>query len=282
MDAQEPKRDLVELTVPRVEASLTIMKRQSLLRDIIRRQPKTTTALRLKLSALRSWRLYTYEVLRRLFSNDELATEFSSVPIEKITTEMTLHQQNTRCQTSAFNLHNSLASILDRLELYPESKPNLQPDAITSGTSIVEHLAIHFHVFASQLGGRQKDREAFAITDEYDLQDIFRALLWLFFDDIRPEEYTPSYAGKSSKIDFILKKERIVVELKMTNRNLRDKKVGDQLIIDIERYRSHPDCQTIICFVYDPEHFVKNPVGLENDLSRRQDNLDVKVIVSPK
>ena len=34
---------------------------------------------------------------------------------------------------------------------------------------------------------------------------------WFFdfaFDDIRPEEYTPSYAGGSSRIDFLLKDEK--------------------------------------------------------------------------
>jgi hypothetical protein len=35
------------------------------------------------------------------------------------------------------------------------------------------------------------------LKDEYDVQDLLYALLRIFFDDVRPEEWTPSFAGKS-------------------------------------------------------------------------------------
>ncbi|WP_245394188.1 hypothetical protein [Pectobacterium parvum] len=54
------------------------------------------------------------------------------------------------------------------------------------------------------------------------------------------------------------------------------------MIIDIARYKSHPDCETLICFVYDPEERVANPVGLESDLERNTSDIKVKVIISPK
>jgi DNA-binding sugar fermentation-stimulating protein len=47
------------------------------------------------------------------------------------------------------------------------------------------------------------------------------ALLQLYYDDIRPEEYTPSYAGRASRMDFLLKREKIVVEVKKARSNLR-------------------------------------------------------------
>ncbi len=70
-----------------------------------------------------------------------------------------------------------------------------------------------------------------------------------------------------------------MVEVKMTSETLRDAKIGEQLIIDIERYQARPDCQTLVCFVYDPGHHLKNPKGLEADLSRKHDKLTVQVIV---
>jgi hypothetical protein len=91
-----------------------------------------------------------------------------------------------------------------------------------------------------------------------------------------------SYAGKSSKVDFFLKAEGIVIEVKMTRERLDGKKIGDELIIDIERYRKMPGCHLLICFVYDPEHRIQNPVGFENDLSRTEGDLAVQVIVLPK
>ena len=114
------------------------------------------------------------------------------------------------------------------------------------------------------------------------MQDLLHALLRLNFDDIRPEEWTPSYAGKSARMDFLLKAEQVVVETKKTRKGLDAKELGDQLIIDIQRYQSHPDCKTLFCFVYDPEARIANPVGIENDLSKTYNGLDVIVQIEPK
>jgi len=110
---------------------------------------------------------------------------------------------------------------------------------------------------------------------------LLSALLRIEFDDVRPEEWTPSYAGKSARVDFLLKAESIVIEVKKTRKSLGMAKVGDELLIDITRYASHPSCGSLVCFVYDPELRIGNPDGLEADLTRVHDGLDVRVIVSP-
>lgn len=104
------------------------------------------------------------------------------------------------------------------------------------------------------------------------------ALLKIYFDDIRPEEWTPSYAGGASRMDFLLKKEKIVIETKKTRANLTDRNIGTELIVDIDRYKEHPDCELLFCFVYDPDGRIGNPRGLEIDLSK--ENGRVKTIVS--
>ena len=83
-----------------------------------------------------------------------------------------------------------------------------------------------------------------------------------------------------TRVDFLLKNEKIVIEVKKTRQGLADKELGDQLIIDVERYKTHPDCQKLICFVYDPEERIGNPNGIINDLNR-QHNGFVKVIIQP-
>src|SRR5258708_13814784 len=107
-----------------------------------------------------------------------------------------------------------------------------------------------FHHVARHLRCRHAKRPTLAIEDEYDVQDLLHALLRIHFDDIRAEEWTPSYAGGSSRMDFLLKNEKTVVEVKKTNKNLEERKVGDQLLIDIKRYEVHPDCRKLVCFVY--------------------------------
>ncbi|MEI6002257.1 hypothetical protein H3V53_35580 [Paraburkholderia bengalensis] len=37
------------------------------------------------------------------------------------------------------------------------------------------------------------------MTDEYDVQDLLHGVLHLEFDDIRPEEWCPSYAGTGTR-----------------------------------------------------------------------------------
>lgn len=143
-------------------------------------------------------------------------------------------------------------------------------------------LAESFHRVVVRLCDRRKDREPVIINDEYDVQYIFAALLESQFDDVRLEEYTPSYAGGTTRVDFFLKKESTFIETKMTRVGLADHKLGDELIIDIEHYKQRADCKSLLCFVYDPEHRLKNPRGLENDLSKQHDSMAVTVLVRPK
>lgn len=146
----------------------------------------------------------------------------------------------------------------------------------------VRHILGGFHVVARQLRIRHAGRHTLEISDEYDVQDLLGALLRLDFDDVRPEEWTPSYAGGSSRMDFLLKRERIVVEVKKTRAGLSDRELGEQLIIDIARYKASPDCSTLVCFVYDPEGIVKNPRGLAADLEALGTNeLGVQVLIEP-
>ena len=148
---------------------------------------------------------------------------------------------------------------------------------------VLQRICSKFHLIVRKLRNRHSSRETLDVTDEYDVQDLLSALLVLYFDDVRPEEWTPSYAGKSARMDFLLKKEKIVVEVKMTRKGLADKEVGDQLIIDIERYKKHPDCDTLICFVYDPDGRIANPQGLSGDLqSQSKDDLEVIVLINSR
>jgi len=147
---------------------------------------------------------------------------------------------------------------------------------------LVEQICSRFHLVAKQLKTRHRDRESLPVNDEYDAQDLLHALLHIYFDDIRPEEWTPSYAGGCSRVDFLLKDEKIIIEVKKTRQTLKAKNVGEELIIDSQRYRTHPDCKKLLCFVYDPDGWISNPRGLENDLNKKDDDFEIKVLIVPK
>lgn len=62
-----------------------------------------------------------------------------------------------------------------------------------------------FFKVARQLRNRHDNRDTINISDEYDVQDLLHALLLIFFDDVRPEEWTPTYAGGALRMDFLLR-----------------------------------------------------------------------------
>ena len=144
----------------------------------------------------------------------------------------------------------------------------------------LENIFNRFHKVVRQLRTRYKDRQTLSVSDEYDVQDLLHALLVLYFDDVRAEEWTPSYAGGASRMDFLLKDCQTVVEVKKTRQSMTAKDLGEQLIIDKEKYKSHPDCKMLYCFVYDPDGFLGNPVGIKKDLEAGNEDF-IKVIIKP-
>lgn len=191
---------------------------------------------------------------------------------------------------NAINAYTSyLIALTDEIKKNPEFiiSSEVQSDdqavPIPSALARIEKLCRRFHRVASQLRNRHLNRPTIAIEDEYDVQDLIHALLKLEFDDIRAEEWTPSYAGSSARTDFLLKQEKVVMEIKKTRNGLGDKELGEQLIIDIEKYQSHPDCRSLLCFVYDPEGRIGNPQGIIKDLeSRNTGSIDLKIIIEPQ
>lgn len=187
-----------------------------------------------------------------------------------------------------------LVSLKEGIEKNPEIYENFllenktnqknlnQPDT-SSSINVVRKICSRFHIVAKQLRDyRHENRDTIIIEDEYDVQDLLHALLKIFFNDIRPEEYTPSYAGKSSRIDFLIKREKIAIEIKKTREGLIGKQIADQLFIDIERYKkSHPSCEYLFCFVYDPENLIQNPIGFEKDINEKHKG-EAEVLVCPK
>jgi hypothetical protein len=158
----------------------------------------------------------------------------------------------------------------------------LRGGELGNAATLIDAICARFHLVVRQLRVRHSDRSTLDVNDEYDIQDLLHSLLLLFFEDVRAEEYTPSYAAKSARMDFLLRNEAIVVEAKMSRPGLTGKQVGEQLILDIARYQIHPNCKMLFCLVYDPDGRIQNPRGLESDLSGKQNGIEVKVYVIPK
>lgn len=160
---------------------------------------------------------------------------------------------------------------------YAPSRPSAPANPVLLG------ICEHFHRAIGHLVHRRKGKHPIVFRDEYDVQDVFGTIIKCCYEDVRDEEWTPSYAGRSKKIDFVIADIRTAAELKRA-RNGQD--VARELAEDIMFYKRKEGVDTLVCFVYDPDNiFRKDAAQIEKDLSghHTQDghSLDVIVIIRP-
>ncbi|MEP7151015.1 MAG: hypothetical protein ABI856_04850, partial [Nitrospira sp.] len=162
-------------------------------------------------------------------------------------------------------------------------KTTTQSNETETGTlDMLRRICARFHLVARQLRLRKEYRPTIEITDEYDLQDLFYALLRLQFDEVGTEELAPGYANGARRTSYLLDWDRIVVVVKQTRSGLSTKDLSEQVKSDAAHYSIRPNGITLLCFIYDPEGRVGNPRGLEADLTSVSDTYMVEVIVAPK
>lgn len=268
-----------------VEAKVTKIMESARAIEILERQRAAIDGLR---SSRRSqeftkWQRDTEVAVQKVFGTDSRhSTDFSGIRYSPMVFSL---GGNSDSEFHEAHLHgldkaNSvLASMVDEIREYDLDSDMDSPTRILGA---LEQVCLRFHMVARQLRVRYSNRTTLEIDDEYDVQDLLHALLKLNFDDVRREEWTPSYAGGSARADFLLKEESVVIEVKKTRQGLSVSDIGAQLLVDIARYQTHPDCRQLVCFIYDPEVRIGNPIGLERDLEKTPAKMPVRVIVGPK
>lgn len=206
------------------------------------------------------WLTYCERFLRLEFPDDPQTIEFSEI-----------------AKKANGNDVEKLDRLIGILKAFADLPPTVQSDNIDE---ILEKIFTNFHRCARSILNRYQKRDTLEIKDEYDVQDLLQGILRLFIDDVRPEDYVPSYAGGNSRTDFYLPQYNTYIETKMTRNGLQDREVGEQLAIDIARYGDK--CQTLICFIYDKGSLLSNPYGLISDLEALgADRVHVKVYIAP-
>lgn len=166
-------------------------------------------------------------------------------------------------------------------DLQQSSKEETVEENTQTPLKTLEFLFKKFHVVAKGLTKRHDSRTTLRINDEYDIQDLLRSLMMLYFDDIRIEQWTPGYASKSVKMDFLLNREQIVVECKMTRFNHNERKISDELIVDIARYVKDARCKKLVCLIYDPGDFIENKSVLSDLEDKSNSAFSVHIYVVP-
>lgn len=166
----------------------------------------------------------------------------------------------------------------------PSVAPVTQPPAGMEDATrnLLRKICTRFHLVARQLRLRKEYRPTLEINDEYDLQDLFYALLRLQFDEVGTEEWSPNYADGARRTTYLLDWDRTAVVVKQTRPGLSTKDLAEQVKVDAAHYSARPNGKTLLCFIYDPDGRIGNPRGLEADLTTVGDTYAVEVIVAPK
>ncbi len=154
-------------------------------------------------------------------------------------------------QSSSYVSLEEVKGTVDALVLRIKRNPTFfvegQDQIKTSKTSDLHNglntVMERFHPVVMQLRKRHSNRNTLDVNDEYDVQDLFHSLLKLYFRDVRPEEWNPSYAGSSSRSDFLLPEINTIIEVKKTRQSMTDRDLGEQLTL--QRYLRHFTCLII-------------------------------------
>jgi hypothetical protein len=148
------------------------------------------------------------------------------------------------------------------------------PNALTTLDGLLRRLPRAVR----QLRVRHADRPAFRVEDEYDLGDLLRALLPLYFDDVRPEGRTPSYAP-DTRTDFVLAPQETAVTVKCVRGSGCEPALAEQLREDVAYYERRGGVRRLACLVYDPEQRVVEPARFEA-MCQQDEGLQVRCVVA--
>lgn len=266
------------------QMTATLARYKQELEDILSRFHKTSEGINIDHKDDARFREMVLE-LRDLFDDEFVDGRRHSRPLLDYFNDSISNWVRSPSFSGVESVKGVVASALARVQRNPLALRTAALEAKSRGVKdpdVIVTLAEHLHSVVRQLRERRENRSTLDVKDEYDVQDLFHALLTIHFDDIRKEEWTPSDAGAASRMDFLLPEIESVVEIKMTRPNLSAKQLGEQLIVDIAKYKKHPACRTLFCVVYDPEGRISNPRGVENDLTEDKDQMSTRVLVVPK
>lgn len=154
-----------------------------------------------------------------------------------------------------------------------------------SADEIVREILNNFsNAIQKIIKNRRKDHPNFEIEDEYDVQDILYVIVKSVFPNLRDEDAIAKVGAKTTKIDLIIREERILVEVKMIKKkDSNETHFIEQLKVDFESYHECVWLRKLFCFVYDPykkTRDISNFNDLNGDRKKGEHQYNVEVIVA--
>jgi hypothetical protein len=129
---------------------------------------------------------------------------------------------------------------------------------------------------------KKQPKTVIKIEDEYDVQDLLYVSLKSVFPTMKYENPLAKFGGKSTRLDFVLMEEGVIIEVKQINASEKnDSKFTDQLKIDIESYHLLDYLKDLIFYIYAPNAIQDsdNFYELQGERQIKGKTFNVKIIM---
>jgi len=151
------------------------------------------------------------------------------------------------------------------------AKLNRQHAADPATTDRVDATAIisalnEFQECVRYLNTRRSKGAVLNLESEADVQDALFLMLRPWITDLGPENPTDLVSNRYAIKDFICPSARTVIEVKYVRDASHGKSISKEMHDDIEVYRHHPRCRTILFFVYDPNSLIPDQLALRTQI----------------
>jgi hypothetical protein len=116
------------------------------------------------------------------------------------------------------------------------------------------------------LNTRRSSGAVLNLNSEADVQDAVYLMLRPWVHDLVSENPTDRIASRYTIKDFISRQAHAVIEIKYVRDSSHGRQISREMHDDIETYRHHPFCRTIIFFVYDPDSLIPDQEALRRQI----------------
>ena len=113
----------------------------------------------------------------------------------------------------------------------------------------------------------EKAAAAYAIEDEYDVQDLLFAVLKPLCDDLEREDPVPKTAGDSGRVDLSSRMLGTIIEIKFAKNPTRAAAISRECRERVVTYSRWPDLRHLVFFVYDPDGLMSDPDNFVSGLT---------------
>jgi hypothetical protein len=151
-----------------------------------------------------------------------------------------------------------------------------QPRELTAAQGIGPVLLalLEFDACVRYLNTRRSAGAVINIEAEADVQDVLYLLLRPWITDISYESPADKSANRYVIKDFSSSRHRFVIDAKFIRDKDHGRLISKELHDDIEMYRTHPRCDHLIFFVYDPNGFIPDQRALRDSIEIRRSYAD--------